>query len=213
MLKVDHISYQFGSKNVVGPLSFTLPQGEHLLIVGPSGCGKTTLLHLLCGLLAPQQGSIMYGESVINHLSAGELDHFRSRSMGIIFQVFHLIKALTVEQNMLLAQSLAGFEPAKEPIHTLLASLGLSQEAKHAYHELSVGQAQRVAIARALINSPQWILADEPTSSLDDENAHITIGLLLQHAKEYHASLVVVTHDQRIKNHFTTILDLSKSEA
>ncbi len=211
MLRVDAVSYQFGSKRVVGPLSFEIPNKEHLLIVGPSGCGKTTLLHLLCGLLEPSQGKMTYNGTIINQLSPAALDHFRSRSLGIIFQTFHLIKALSVEQNLLLAQSLAGFEPQKVAVAELLASLGLLQEAKHSYDQLSVGQAQRVAIARALINHPKWIMADEPTSSLDDENAHITIGLLLQHAKNHEASLVVVTHDQRIKNHFDHILDLSKT--
>ncbi|MFM8912636.1 MAG: ABC transporter ATP-binding protein [Flammeovirgaceae bacterium] len=200
MIKASNLIFTYKTGR---PLSFpnvAVGSGEPCLLLGESGSGKTTLLHLMGGLLRAQQGSILIAGTDISKLSEPQLDRFRARHMGFIFQKNHLISALTVAQNIVMAPYLAGNDIAHERVEEVLEGLQLTEKRNAHVTELSVGQAQRVAIARAVINKPSLILADEPTSSLDDANCMRAIQLLLNVARQHQAALLVATHDQRLKN-------------
>ena len=162
--------------------------------------GKTTLLHLLGGLLTTQHGSVHIQDTDINKLSGSDLDAFRGRNIGIIFQQNHFVDALSVIENVILAQSLAGNKTDKNAAQNLLTRLNIGHKAKSNIKDLSQGEKQRVAIARALINQPRLILADEPTSALDDQNCTEVLNLLHEQAKAAGSALVIVTHDTRLKD-------------
>lgn len=190
---------------------FTVQKSEPCLLLGESGSGKTTLLHLAGGLLRGQQGQILIHDQDIIRLSESALDHFRGAHIGFIFQKNHLISALTVKKNLLLASFLANAKQDEKRIHDVLDQLGLSSKIDSAVKELSHGQAQRVAIARAVLNRPDVILADEPTSALDDSNCDRVITLLLEIAAQNNAALLVATHDQRLKTRIPKQINLQPS--
>ena len=160
---------------------------------------KTTLLHLMGGLLRGYSGNLQLNNTELSSLSESRLDKFRGKNIGFIFQRNHLISALSVEKNLFMAPFLAGVPIDRQRSHELLKDLGLEQKSKSSVTEISQGQAQRVAIARALLNKPAVILADEPTSALDDKNCERVINLLLELATKNKSTLVVATHDQRLK--------------
>lgn len=194
-----------GQKTLVFP-DVKLDSGDSLLILGKSGSGKTTLLNLLAGLIKPSQGSVVLGDVAVSSLTGKELDLFRGKHIGIVFQKPHLIAALTVKQNLELVPF---FSKKKEvDIALLLSELGLESKANASVLTLSEGEAQRVSIARALANSPKLILADEPTSSLDDVNTEKVIQLLKQQASKIGAALIIVTHDQRVKAHIPQFIEV-----
>jgi len=182
---------------------------ETLLITGNSGKGKTTLLHLLAGLLRPKKGEISIDDTNISQLSEKKLDQFRGATIGLILQQSHFISSLSVLDNVVLASWLASGKKATEKAKQLLLDLDLESQMHKLPSQLSIGQQQRVSIARALINEPKLLLADEPTSSLDDENAMKVADLLEKLAKNYNASLIIVTHDQRLKNKFANQIHLN----
>jgi|SRR5688572_10157301 len=200
MINVSNLSFSYSSNQAISFPSFSLQKGEHCLLLGESGSGKTTLLHLLGGLLRNYSGSIQLHETELASMSEGELDAFRGKNIGFIFQKNHLIGALSVEKNLFMAPYLAGYPIDHARTADVLQELGLAEKQKSAVSEISQGQAQRVAIARAVINRPPFILADEPTSALDDKNCERVINLLLDLASKHHSTLVVATHDQRLKN-------------
>ncbi|HEY5825696.1 MAG TPA: ATP-binding cassette domain-containing protein [Cyclobacteriaceae bacterium] len=200
MIKVSDLSYSYTAGHSVKFSDFTIDKGAHWLLLGESGSGKTTLLHLLGGLLKSQQGIIEVEGTDITKLSESGLDRFRGKHYGFIFQRNHLISALSVRKNLLMAPFLAGLDQDGERVEKVLSQLGLDQKENSKISELSYGQAQRVAIARAVINKPSLILADEPTSALDDKNCDKVIDLLLGVASQNNATLVVATHDQRLKS-------------
>lgn len=202
MIQTKNLEFQYNSKQQFQFPDMNCEQGTHWLILGESGCGKTTLLHLLGGLRKPSSGEIVVQNEDISQLNGEPLDHFRGQHIGIIFQQSHLIKALTVEQNLLTAQYLAGARQDKEKIRSILAKLNLEEKLHAKPKNLSLGEQQRVAIARALINDPVLILADEPTSSLDDKNCQEVVELLLEQSKNFEATLLIVTHDGRLKELF-----------
>jgi putative ABC transport system ATP-binding protein len=179
------------------------------LITGNSGKGKTTLLHLLAGILRPDKGEILIDKIDISKYSEKKLDQFRGKNIGLILQQSHFIASLTVLENVVLASWLASGKKATEKAVQLLTELDLESQIHKLPSQLSIGQQQRVSIARALINEPKLLLADEPTSSLDDENAMKVADLLHKLAKDYKASLVIVTHDQRLKNKFPNQIHLN----
>lgn len=202
MLETTGLSYQYdATKTIVFP-DIRCKKGEHWLLLGQSGTGKTTLLHLLGGLRKAQNGTVQVGEQVLNDLTTTKLDKFRGQNIGIVFQQSHFVASLTVEGNLLLAQYLAGKKGDKARIKQLLEQLNLGHKLNANPNSLSQGEQQRVAIARALVNEPFVILADEPTSALDDENCTEVIQLLEQQAKATQATLLIVTHDQRLKSYF-----------
>tara|TARA_B100000575_G_scaffold253674_1_gene222367 strand:- start:659 stop:1279 length:621 start_codon:yes stop_codon:yes gene_type:complete len=180
---------------------------ENLLILGASGVGKTTFLHLLSGLLKPLEGEIDLIGTTISKLTMTEMDRFRGKNIGIVFQKPHFINSLTVKENLQLAQYISK-KIDKTRINSLLESLGIEDKANKKTLNLSQGEKQRVAIALAIVNSPKLILADEPTSSLDDLNCDKVINLLKDQAARYKAKLIIITHDYRLKKHFKNTLSL-----
>lgn len=172
--------------------------GETRLLLGKSGSGKTTMLQLLAGLRRPATGEVRIREQSLNQLTDAALDHFRGQNIGIIFQTAHFLQALTVAENLRLAQHLAGHAVNEDRVRELLEQLDLAEKATALPGRLSVGQQQRVAIARALINEPAVLLADEPTSALDDANTRQVVALLQEQAARVGATLLIVTHDNRL---------------
>jgi putative ABC transport system ATP-binding protein len=199
MTSIAGLSYSYPHNKKIGFNDFTINQGEHWLILGESGSGKTTLLHLLGGLLKSQEGKISIKGTDITKLTESEIDHFRGQHIGFVFQKNHLINALTVKGNLLLSPFLAGLKEDEKRIDDVLGQLGLIEKKNSSIQALSQGQVQRVAIARAVLNKPAIILADEPTSALDDRNCERVINLLLQASAQNNSTLVVATHDQRLK--------------
>ena len=182
--------------------------GSTLLITGDSGKGKTTYLHILGGLLKPKSGSIEIDKQNMLELSEGKLDKFRGKNIGLVLQKSHFISALTVLENLEMASWLATGEKNTTRAKKLLDQLDIVNQANKLPSQLSIGQQQRVSIARALMNEPKVLLADEPTSSLDDKNAEKVIELLTSLSKEYKAALLIVTHDSRIKEKFSNKITL-----
>ena len=180
---------------------------ENLLILGRSGVGKTTFLHLLSGLLKPINGEIDLLGTKISKLKMSEMDQFRGKNIGIVFQKPHFINSLTVKENLQLAQYISK-KSDKNRIQSLLESLGIEDKANKKTQNLSQGEKQRVSIALAIVNSPKLILADEPTSSLDDLNCDKVINILKNQASKYKAKLIIITHDYRLKKHFKNTLSL-----
>ena len=180
-----------------------------VLITGNSGVGKTTLLHLLAGMLRPTSGEILIDGNDIGLLSNKSLDKFRGRNIGIVLQQNHFVESLTVIENVILASWLVDGKKKTEEAKKILEYLDLAGQIHKLPSQLSVGQQQRVSIARALINKPKLVLADEPTSSLDDANTQKVANLLEKLAQEYQAALVIVTHDSRLKERFMNQISLS----
>lgn len=178
---------------------FELAAGASLALVGASGSGKSTALMAIAGVRPPQQGSIKIEGSDPWSLRRRARDRFRGRRIGLVFQSFHLVDALSVRANVWLAAQCAGYpEHESDRMDRLLDRLGLSDIRHRRADRISHGQAQRVAVARALLNRPAVILADEPTSALDDANAEALIKLLTNSARLEKAALVVATHDRRV---------------
>ena len=209
MITVKELTYKYKSSDGISFPDFSFEQGDQALILGQSGCGKTTLMHLLSGLLKPQSGTITINQKDISKISSGDMDHFRGQNIGIIFQTPHFIEALNVLENLQITQTLAGNAIDKNTIQSTLDDLGIGHKIKSKVKELSQGEKQRVSIARALINKPSIILADEPTSALDDQNCDAVIELLKQQAQKNNATLLIVTHDNRLNAVFTKKLILS----
>ena len=208
MINVSNLVYTYPGGSAISFSDFTIRQGEHRLLLGESGSGKTTLLHLLGGLLKSQQGTIEINGIDIAKLNEAAFDRFRGKHYGFIFQKNHLIGALTVKRNLLMAPFLSGLPQSEARVDEVLQSLGLYEKRNARVSELSYGQAQRVAIARAIINKPDLILADEPTSALDDKNCERVSQLLLSVAAQNQATLVIATHDQRLKSVFENQIHL-----
>lgn len=208
MLQSQGLRFAYNSSQKFEFPDISCPAGTHIVILGESGKGKTTLLHLLAGFLRPAEGQINIADQDITGLSAAELDHFRGKNIGIIFQKSHFIGALNVVDNLLMAQYLANVKQDSVRIKQLLERLNLGHKLQQKPKRLSQGEQQRVAIARAMLNQPNIILADEPTSALDDTNCEEVIHLLKEEAAEAGASLIIVTHDQRLKDQFERKVEL-----
>lgn len=213
MFVLDNLCHQYGSTTVLQLPHVSAAQGEHHLVLGQSGSGKTTLLHILAGLLKPSKGQVVIAGEDLTALSGDALDRFRGRHIGIVFQQLHLLPTLTVEQNLLLAPFMAGLPQDVSRVREVLQNLDVGDKA-HAYpNELSQGQRQRVAIARAVMNRPSVLLADEPTSSLDDQRAEQVLHLLTAQADAHGATLLIATHDHRITDQFHHRLELDTASA
>ena len=207
MLHIQNLKAGYDGKTIVEITDFTLAAGENALILGKSGSGKTTLLYAIAGLLKPISGDISLDKNSILPVT----DQFRGKNIGIIYQTLHMIPALSVLENLLLVQYAAGMKQDVSKAEYLLTQLGLEDVRHRKPDTLSQGQQQRIAIARAAMNSPKIILGDEPTSALDDEACETVMQLLLGAAKASGASLIVATHDARIKKHFQKTITLGRS--
>ena len=208
LVEMEKVRYAIEGNTILDLPYWKIQKGEHSLVLGPSGSGKTTLIHLMAGLLRPDQGRIQISVQDIASLSPAAMDRFRGRHIGLIFQKLHLIPSLTVWDNLKLAAKFAGLRFDREWAEEILRGLSLAHKMKSRPPELSSGEAQRAGIARAVLNKPKIILADEPTSALDDATCGSVAGLLVEQASRGGATLVVATHDQRLKEHFKSRLDL-----
>lgn len=202
LLRTKNISFQYARGKSLNFADIELALGEHLAIVGNSGCGKTTLMHLLSGLLKPMSGEIFWGEKNIVKLSQAQLDNFRGKTMGIAFQQSFLVRSLTVAENIAAVCFFAGVKFDKKYITTLSEILSVQNLQNKYPSELSGGERQRVCLLRALAHRPKVVFADEPTANLDDKHATDLINLLFSSAQASGSSIIIVTHDQRIKPYF-----------
>lgn len=209
MISIKSVAHSYNDSSKISFKDWQINEGEQWLLLGESGSGKTTLLHILTGILKPSNGEVNIDQTSIYNLSSKELDQFRGRKIGIIFQRPHLIKSLTIEENLQLAQSFANLPIDNHRIEEVLTSLDIASKKKAYPSELSQGQLQRVSIARAVINKPALLIADEPTSSLDDKNATAVLQLLMEQSGLNQATLVVATHDKRVKDAFTHTYSLA----
>lgn len=207
-IRVDGLRHDFGERTILDIPDWTVHKAEHCIVLGPSGSGKSTLLNILAGILRPMKGTVSVWGQDMGSLEAGALDAFRGRHIGIVFQTLHLVSALCVADNLRLARYIAGLPRHESRVHRLLDDLGLGPLKAARPRTLSQGEAQRVAIARAVINEPKVILADEPTSALDDANTAQVLELLCEQAKACGAALIIATHDRRIRDRFTAVLEL-----
>ncbi|MBC8120123.1 MAG: ABC transporter ATP-binding protein [Burkholderiaceae bacterium] len=210
MLVVRSVSHRYVNTLVLTAPDFELARGEHCALVGASGSGKTTLLHILAGILRPTSGEVTLDGEVL-YPSTGQDDRWRARRIGVVPQRLHLMASLNALDNVRLAEYLVG-NSARGGAHALLIDLGLKERLHARPESLSVGEQQRVAIARAIVNNPCLLLADEPTSSLDDQNAQRAVDLLFEAARKTDALLVVATHDARIRERFARQVQLSASQ-
>lgn len=199
---IKNIEYKVNDRVILSKQNFILTKKKHLLIIGSSGSGKTTLVNLMAGLLRPSSGDIFFENRDYSTMKEVEIDSLRAQDFGFIFQKLHLIGHLNVEQNISIARNNLNISK----IDKFIDNLGLTKLRKQKAKYLSFGEAQRVAIARGLANSPKVIFADEPTSALDDKNTELVMELLLSESKKIDATLVVCTHDMRIKSFFSNIL-------
>lgn len=207
MIITKGLKFKYNDQTYFSFPDIRLAKDENLLIIGNSGIGKTTLLHLLAGLLKSNSGLINLYEQDINNLTQYQMDKFRGQNIGIVFQKPHFVNSLTVKENLQLAQYL-GNKKDKNRIIDILSSLDILDKKNKKPKKLSQGEKQRASIAMAIVNSPKLILADEPTSSLDDENCERVIRLLKKQALEFKAQLIVITHDNRLKKHFKKSIKL-----
>lgn len=212
MISLQNCVHTYNRKTVVNLPNIQLESGDNLLVTGLSGSGKSTLLHILAGILNPTQGNFHINGTDILSLSESERDRFRGKHIGIVYQQMHLIQSLTVADNIRIARYMAGLKPDQKRIKAICKTLDINKKLKGYPDELSQGQKQRVAIARAVVNDPVLLLADEPTSSLDDLRSENVINLLKESAAISGASLIVSTHDSRVKKHFEKVLDLESTE-
>ena len=207
MISTRGLNFKYNAQASFSFPDINLGKDENLLIIGSSGIGKTTLLHLLAGLLESNSGSInLYGQDIAK-LTQYQIDKFRGQNIGIVFQKPHFVNSLTVKENLQLAQYL-GNKKDQNRIIDILSSLDILDKENKKPKKLSQGEKQRASIAMAIVNSPKLILADEPTSSLDDENCDRVIKLLKKQASEFKAQLIVITHDNRLKKHFKKSIKL-----
>jgi ABC-type lipoprotein export system ATPase subunit len=193
---------------VISIESLDIPSDGQYAVSGPSGTGKTTFLHLISGLLKPEQGSVEINGTVVNSLSESARDQFRANNIGYIFQTFNLIDGYSALENVMLGMVFAGNGADKNKAQRLLESVGLSHRLHYKPSELSVGQQQRVCVARALANNPAILLADEPTGNLDPQTTSEILELLKAQSKG--RMLIVVSHETEVLNQFNDRIELSR---
>lgn len=198
MIQTRNLQYTYPGGTALTFPDVDVAQGAVLLLSGPSGCGKSTWVALVAGLVAPESGQVTVAGQPLSALNNIASDAWRARAIGFLPQKLHLSAALTVYQNLAMAQWAAAVPEDPVRIQDALQTLGVAELAHRKPGHLSGGQAQRVALARAVLLQPQVILADEPTASLDDEAASDAVALLLTTARAHNATLVIATHDARV---------------
>jgi len=194
---------------VLDDVSLTVQAGDFLVIEGKSGSGKSTLLSLLSGLDSPDSGQVILAGTDITGLSEDELAPFRNRTIGYVFQSFHLVPSLTAYENIMFPAELSRNRQAADKAQQLLKRVALDNRMNNFPHQLSGGEKQRVAICRALINSPQIVFADEPTGNLDSANGDIILQLLLELRQELKSTLVLATHSKEISRMADHVVQLT----
>ncbi|PIP95478.1 MAG: methionine ABC transporter ATP-binding protein [Bdellovibrio sp. CG12_big_fil_rev_8_21_14_0_65_39_13] len=211
-IQLNHLKFHYTQ----GPLVLDIPelkieQSEKVFIHGPSGTGKSTFLNLVSGILSPSQGDLLVLNQNLANLSAGARDQFRGKNIGYIFQSFNLIPYLTIKDNILLGQHFRKSDfNIEHRADQLAKDLNISAHYNKKATQLSLGQQQRVACARALIQKPQLVIADEPTSSLDDKNTIEFMNLLIKEWEELKFTLVFVSHDLTLARYFDRTIALEE---
>mgnify|MGYP004621141945 FL=1 len=199
IVKMEHVTKIYGSGDTrvwaLDDVNLTVQKGESLAVVGASGSGKSTLLHVMGGVDTVTNGKVIVDDRDITTLKDEEMSVFRRRKIGFVFQSYHLIPVLTVEENIQMPILLDHKKPDREYIDHVIEMLGLKDRRKHLPNQLSGGQQQRAAIARALANRPSLILADEPTGALDSANGNEVMALLQDSVKKLNQTLVLITHN------------------
>lgn len=199
IVKMENVTKIYGSGDTrvwaLDEVNLTVQKGEILAVVGASGSGKSTLLHVMGGVDTVTSGKVIVDDRDITTLKDDEMSVFRRRKIGFVFQSYHLIPVLTVEENIQMPILLDHKKPDKEYIDHIIELLGLKDRRKHLPNQLSGGQQQRTAIARALANRPSLILADEPTGALDSVNGNEVMTLLSDSVKKLKQTLVLITHN------------------
>ena len=199
IVKMEHVTKIYGEGNTrvwaLDDVNLTVNKGEIVAVVGASGSGKSTLLHVMGGVDTPNEGNVIVDGKDITRLTDEEMSVFRRRKIGFVFQAYHLIPVLTVEENIKMPILLDHRKPDRDYIDYIIEMLGLKDRRKHLPNQLSGGQQQRAAIARALANRPALILADEPTGALDSKNGNEVITLLQDSVKKLDQTLVLITHN------------------
>lgn len=214
LLSVNHLKKSFVSPSgenidIVDVDNFTLASSEFCGMRGESGSGKTTFLHLLAGILSPDDGSIEIDGKNLQILSSSAKDRLRAGTVGYVFQSFNLLQGFSCIENLNLAMSFCSNDDeqyAKE----LLNKVGLSNRLTYKPSQLSIGQQQRIALARALVNKPKLVIADEPTGNLDSKNAKNAIDLICELCRDTQTALLVVSHDERVISNFDRQIDWSE---
>ena len=199
IVKMEHVTKIYGEGNTrvwaLDDVNLTINKGEVVAVVGASGSGKSTLLHVMGGVDTPNEGNVIVDGKDITRLTDEEMSVFRRRKIGFVFQAYHLIPVLTVEENIKMPILRDHRKPDRDYIDHIIEMLGLKDRRKHLPNQLSGGQQQRAAIARALANRPALILADEPTGALDSKNGNEVITLLQDSVKKLDQTLVLITHN------------------
>jgi lipoprotein-releasing system ATP-binding protein len=222
LLRLDNIRKEYGvpgaanRRTVLAGLSLTVNRGESIAITGPSGSGKTTLLNLIAALDKPDEGLVVFNGRDLGSLTPAELDRYRNQSIGIVFQLHHLLPQCTLLENVLIP-TLAGSNKASRSIYRdraeiLIKRMGIWTMRNQYPGQLSGGECQRTAVARALINDPDLILADEPTGALDEANALNLIDLLIEINKLDRKTVMLVTHSWALAEKMGRVVELKEGK-
>ncbi|MCX5922913.1 MAG: ABC transporter ATP-binding protein [Candidatus Dependentiae bacterium] len=195
---------------VLKEITASFERNHTYAITGPSGSGKSTLMHLLAGLDKPTHGTVLFEGKDVARLSTPHRKEFLNKSVGLVFQLPYLIRELSVIENVMLKDMIAGNyqEESKDTAHTLLKKMGLHHKAAHSPFSLSGGEQQRIAIARAIFNKPKFLLADEPTGNLDVKTGKLIVELLVACQEEWQMGIIVSSHDAYVAERMTTVLHL-----
>ena len=207
LIRTNNLSVKYGDIDIKFP-NINLDYGGQLLIIGKSGSGKTSLLNVLGGLLAPETGSSLVNDVDLFTLSNNKRDNYRGQQIGFVFQTPHFIKSLSVNDNLKFSQYMSS-KVNQPKIDMLLKNVDLLNLKNSKIQDLSEGEKQRISIIRALVNQPSIIFADEPTSALDDDSSYKVVDLLTNLSQKNNTTLVIVTHDKRIKDKFSNQINLN----
>lgn len=216
IVTMEHVTKVYGENDTrvwgLHDVSLTVEQGEFMAVVGASGSGKSTLLHIMGGVDSPTSGTVVVDGKDITKMNDEQMAVFRRRKIGFVFQAYHLIPVLTVEENITMPILLDHRKPDKEYVDHIMDLLGITDRRKHLPNQLSGGQQQRTAIARALANRPALILADEPTGALDSKNGNEVITLLQKSVRELNQTLVLITHNIDLAREADRIIKIADGE-
>lgn len=216
IVTMEHVTKVYGENDTrvwgLHDVSLTIQQGEIVSVVGASGSGKSTLLHIMGGVDSPTSGTVIVDGKDITKLDDERMAVFRRRKVGFVFQAYHLIPVLSVEENITMPILLDHRKPDQEYVDHIMELLGIQDRRKHLPNQLSGGQQQRTAIARALANHPSLILADEPTGALDSRNGSEVIALLQNSVRQLNQTLVLITHNIDLAREADRIIKISDGE-